>query len=92
MQRNTAETIAIQALGWLAANEELLPVFLGATGVGTDEMGARVQEPEFLGSVLEFLMNEDAWVMQFCDEIGLGYDQPMAARQSLPGGEQINWT
>jgi len=92
MQQESAETLALQALGWLAANEDLLPVFLGATGASSDDMRARVSDPEFLGSVLEFLMNNDAWVVEFCDAHGLGYDQPMAARQALPGGEQVNWT
>ncbi len=92
MQREIADTIALRALAWLAGNEELLPVFLGATGASTDDLRARAQDPEFLGSVLEFLMNDDAWVVEFCDLHGLGYDQPMVARQSLPGGEQINWT
>ncbi len=92
MQQDTAETIALQALGWLAGNEELLPVFLGATGAGEDDMRERAQDPEFLGSVLEFLMNDDTWVVEFCDSRQLRYDQPMLARQALPGGAQVNWT
>jgi hypothetical protein len=35
---------------------------------------------------------EDASVRAFCDTCGLGYDQPMRARQYLPGGEMMNWT
>lgn len=92
MQQEIAETIALRALAWLAGNEELLPVFLGATGAGEDDMRERAQDPEFLGSVLEFLMNDDAWVVEFCDTHQLRYDQPMLARQALPGGAQINWT
>jgi len=92
VQQDTAETIALQALGWLAGNEELLPVFLGATGAGEDDMRERAQDPEFLGSVLEFLMNDDTWVVEFCDSRQLRYDQPMLARQALPGGAQVNWT
>lgn len=92
MQQDVAETIALQALGWLAANEELLPVFMGATGTGTDDFKGRAGEPEFLCSVLDFLMMDDAWVVEFCDTQGLAYDQLMRARQALPGGAQINWT
>ncbi len=92
MQQEIAETIALRALAWLAGNEELLPVFLGATGAGEDDMRERAQDPEFLGSVLEFLMNDDAWVVEFCDAHQLRYDQPMQARQALPGGAQVNWT
>jgi len=92
MQREIAETVALQALGWLAGNEELLPVFLGTTGAGEDDLRERAGDPEFLGSLLDFLMMNDAWVVEFCDAHALGYDQPMQARAALPGGEQVNWT
>ncbi len=87
-----AETVALKALAWLAGNDELLPVFLGATGACEADLRAQAAEPAFLGSVLDFLMMDDAWVMQFCDSEGLAYEIPMQARMSLPGGEQVNWT
>ena len=87
-----AEVIALQALGWLVGNEELLPVFLGATGSSEDDIRQRAADAEFLGSVLDFLMMDDAWVVAFCDANGLAYEDPMAARAQLPGGEQVHWT
>jgi len=92
VQRDIAETIGLRALAWLAGNDELLGVFQGATGASADDMKSRAQEPDFLGSVLDFLMMDDAWVVEFCDAARLGYDAPMRARQALPGGAQINWT
>jgi hypothetical protein len=90
--RNTAETIALQSLGWLVANEELLPVFLGSSGVSEGDMRSAAQDPEFLGSVLDFILMDDAWVIACCDAQLLPYEQLAQARQSLPGGEQIHWT
>ena len=87
-----AETLALKALAWLAGNDELLPVFLGATGASEADLRARAAEPEFLGSVLDFLTMDDNWVMQFCDSEGLAYEAPLQARMSLPGGDQVNWT
>jgi len=92
MQQESAETIALQALGWLAGNEELLPVFQGATGASEADLRVRATEPEFLGSVLDFLMMDDAWVVAFCDSQGLSYETPMMARVALPGGAQMSWT
>lgn len=89
---DAAETLALKVLAWLAGNDELLPVFLGATGASEADLRARAGEPAFLGSVLDFLTMDDAWVMQFCDSEGLSYELPMQARMSLPGGEQVNWT
>ncbi|MFW8594868.1 DUF3572 domain-containing protein [Cribrihabitans neustonicus] len=92
LSADKAETLALTALAWLAANEELMPVFLGATGASEADLRARAAEPEFLGSVLDFLSMDDAWVIAFCDAQGLPYEMPMQARMSLPGGAQVNWT
>lgn len=92
MSQETADTVALQALAWLAGNDELLPVFLGATGASVDDLRARVTEPEFLLSVLEFLMMDDAWVIAFCDDNSISYDIPMQARYALPGGAPTHWT
>jgi len=92
LNADTAETLALQVLTWLVGNDELLPVFLGATGADANDLRARAGEPEFLSSVLDFLTMDDAWVMAFCDTHGVAYDAPMRARMSLPGGAQVHWT
>lgn len=92
MKQDQAETIALRVLGWLVGNDDLLPAFMGATGAADEDLKARATEPEFLGSVLDFLMMDDVWVVQFCDAAGLAYDMPMRARQSLPGGADVSWT
>jgi uncharacterized protein DUF3572 len=89
---DAAQTLALKALTWLVGNDEILPVFLGASGSSTDELRVRAGDPDFLGAVLDFLMMDDAWIVAFCDSAGIGYDQPMQARLALPGGEQMNWT
>jgi len=92
MQQDSAETLAIQAMAWLIGNDELLPVFLGATGASEDDLRVRVSDPVFLASVLDFLTMDDAWVMAFCDANGQAYEAPMRARQALPGGAEVSWT
>ena len=87
-----AETLALKALGWLVTNDELLPVFLGSTGAGEDDLRTRVGDPAFLGSVLDFLMMNDEWIIAFCDSHTIPYEHIMPARAALPGGEQVNWT
>ena len=87
-----AETLALQALGWLAGDEDLLPVFLGATGAGIDDLRRGASDPAFLGAVLDFLLMNDAWITSFCDANGLAYDAVQGARAALPGGEQVSWT
>lgn len=89
---DAAETLALKALAWLLADDDLLPVFLGSTGASETDLRTRAADPEFLGSVLDFLTMDDAWVMRFCDAENIAYDQPVQARAALPGGEQLHWT
>lgn len=90
--REFADTVALKALGWLAGREDLLPVFLGASGTAPAELRDRAAEPDFLVSVLDFIVMDDAWVTAFCDAEGLDYAVPMAARAALPGGGDTHWT
>lgn len=92
MNQEVALTVALRGLGWLAGNEDLMPVFLGATGASLDDLRQRAEDPEFLSSVLDFLMMDDAWIVGFCDAEGLSYETPQRARQALPGGTETNWT
>ncbi|MBA83958.1 DUF3572 domain-containing protein [Thalassobius sp. S69A] len=92
LSRDSAETLALEALTWLVGNEELLPVFLGASGAGIDDLKAGAGDPAFLGAVLDFILMDDAWVMAFCDGKGTPYEHLMQARAALPGGQAVHWT
>lgn len=92
MQRDAAETVAIKALSWLVGHDDLLPVFLGATGAALADVRERAADPEFLAAVLDFVMMDDAWLIAFCEGADLDCSAPMQARQSLPGGALPNWT
>lgn len=87
-----AETLALKALTWLVGQEDLLPVFLGSSGASERDVRDRAGDPEFLGSVLDFLLMDEAWVIAFCDTCAVPYAQPMQARAALPGGAQVHWT
>lgn len=92
LSADAAETLALQALAWLVTEEDLLPVFLGSSGASESDLRDEAQNPEFLGSVLDFLMMDDAWIIAFCDAHTIPYERPMLARAALPGGDQVHWT
>jgi len=92
MEHEQAQIIALQALGWLAGNEDLCPIFLGASGGSVDDLRDRALDPAFQAAVLEFITMDDAWVIAFCDAHDLKYDQPLLARYGLPGAESVHWT
>ena len=87
-----AETLALRALGWLVSNDDLLPVFLGASGASEADLKANATEPAFLAAVLDFLLMDDVWIVDACDALSVPYETPQAARAALPGGERMHWT
>lgn len=92
LSQDSAELLAIEALSWLVGHDELLPVFLGATGVSEADLRARARDPEFLASVLDFLLMDDTWIADFCQSANYDTDFPIRARATLPGGAEVNWT
>lgn len=90
--RESAETIAAQALAWVAGDPERLNGFLNLSGLSPGELMAQASDPRILGAVLDFVMTEDRLVIEFCDEVGLAYTVPQMARAALPGGEVWHWT
>ncbi len=92
MKRERAEVVALQALGWLAGNDELWPVFLGSTGASVDSLRDQAADPAFQASVLEFLTMDDAWVIAFCEHAEFSNEEPFLAMQVLAGPSRMHWT
>ena len=92
MKQTQAEVIAIKAAGWLVAHEELLPIFLGSTGASEQDFRQSLDNMYFLGSVLDFILMDDAWIRQFCEAESLELNLPYQARMALPGGTEVHWT
>lgn len=91
-RRDSAETLALQAFSWLLGQDDLVGAFLNATGAGQGQLSSLARDPVFLGAVLDFLMEDDARVIGFCDSASLPYVAVMQARAALPGGQLPNWT
>ncbi|MFN3824171.1 MAG: DUF3572 domain-containing protein [Pseudorhodobacter sp.] len=91
-RQETAETLALEALAWIAAQDDLLGTFLGATGAAMSDLARDARDPLFLGAVLDFLLMDDAWIIGFCDATGHARTAPAEARAHLPGGAQMHWT
>jgi len=84
-QMQSAETVAIQALGWIAGDEERLGRFMGLAGLSVDELRARAGEPEFLGGVLDFVLENEALLVEFAESAGLKPEAVLRLRRQLPG-------
>lgn len=89
MPRSTAypdpETLALRALGFLAAEPERLEPFLTATGLGPDTLRAAASEPGFLAAVLDHLCGNESLLLEFAGNLSLNPEFVVRARESLAG-------
>ena len=90
--QEVAETLALNAVSWLVGQPDLLNVFMGSTGIGEHEIKTRLQDPDFMAAVLDFLLMDDRFVLDFCDAQGIPAENLLHARSALPGGQQVHWT
>ena len=87
-----AQSIALQAVVWIANETDTLRHFLSATGMSELDLRARIEEPEFLAAVLDFLLMDDDWVLSFAKFAEIAPEDLVAARRVLPGGDIPHWT
>ena len=81
----TSQTIALKALGYLAADEDLLEPFLGSTGLVVGDLRAGATDSAFLAGVLDYLMQNEALLLAFAASEELAPETIVRARQRLPG-------
>lgn len=80
-----AETVAIQALAFLAQEPARLGRFLAETGLGPETIRTAAKDKSFLLGVLDFILNDETLI----DDFGTAHDikprQLIAAREALGG-------
>jgi hypothetical protein len=81
--REVAEIVAVQALGFIAGEPERLGLFLAESGIGPETLRTAASDPQFLASVLDFVMRDDATVKAFAAASQLHPTNIAAAHQAL---------
>lgn len=82
-----AETLALRALGFLAAEPERIEPFLSATGLNPANLRAAASEPCFLSAVLDHIAGSDSLLLEFAENLRLNPEIVASARQLLAGPE-----
>ncbi|HZP75748.1 MAG TPA: DUF3572 domain-containing protein [Pseudolabrys sp.] len=78
-----AETVAIQALTYIAADAERLGGFLSLTGIGPDQIRAAARTPGFLAGVLDHIVADEALLVGFAAAADLKPEHVVRARAAL---------
>jgi Protein of unknown function (DUF3572) len=80
-----AEVLALQALGFLAAEPERLSRFMDLSGLGLDAIRASATDPAFLGGLLDHLLADQSLLLIFAEEHGQKPERIGQLRRKLPG-------
>ena len=88
--REDAETIAVSALGHIAADPQLLGRFLAATGIEAATLRSAAAEPGFLAAVTGFLMTNESVLLAFTANEGLHPETVTRAHALLTSPEAMN--
>jgi hypothetical protein len=83
-----AESIALQALAFLASDDELLPRFLALTGIEASAIRKAAAEPGFLAGVLAFFMAHEPSLLKLAEATSLKPEDFDAAVRALPSGDE----
>jgi Protein of unknown function (DUF3572) len=87
-----AEHVAIAVLGWLASEPDMLGRFLSLTGVEPSQMRQAISDPEFLSGMLDFIVQHEPTLLDFCAATESQPQEVMAAwrhyvKPALDSGE-----
>ena len=78
-----AEAVALLAVGFVVADDDLLSQFLAISGSDIVSLRLRVSERDFLIGVLDFLLADDGAVLALSRQNGFAPETPMQARERL---------
>ncbi len=83
MTPDTASTIAIAGLQFLAGDPEQLSRFVSLTGMTPDAMRDNANSPEFLGAVLDFFLSDEPTLLAFAAGHDISPEDIQKARFTL---------
>jgi hypothetical protein len=85
LTRHTAETLAIQALAFIAEEPESLARFLAASGLTVEQIRTASRQPGFLAGVLDHMLADDKLLVAFAQSSGLDPNEVARAASKLGG-------
>ena len=83
MTDDVAEAMALQAIAYLMADEDLMTGFLAASGCAPENLRGRLKDRGFLVGALDYLLSDDNVVIAFARHIGVAPEAPLHAREWL---------
>jgi hypothetical protein len=81
--QQTAEILAVQALAFVADDDDRLGSFVTATGIAPQSIRDAAREPNFLAGVLEHILADETLLIAFADTAGVDPAEIARAHRAL---------
>jgi hypothetical protein len=80
-----ASQTAIEALSWLAGDQNRLERFLAISGLGPQNLRKAAAEPRFLVAILDYLASDETLLVGFARDTARSPEEVAGARAALGG-------
>ena len=88
---NNSMAVGLQAVSYVISEDTLRDRFMAVSGVDSESIRERLSEPDFLVSVLDFLIQHEPDLIDFAESSKLPPEQVVGAWRSLGGGIGQEW-
>ncbi|CAO4174758.1 DUF3572 domain-containing protein [Methylorubrum populi] len=78
-----SERLAVEVLGWLVADENRLYRFVAASGLEPGSLRESMNDPGFLGAVLDHVMSDEPALLACAEALGVKPERIASAWQRL---------
>jgi hypothetical protein len=85
MTADGAETLALQALGFIATADGALQRLMDQSGLDREELRTRATDPILQVALLDFLLSNEALLIDFCETASVDAEAVHMARHILGG-------
>jgi hypothetical protein len=81
----SSQILALEALGFIAADADLLDRFLLTTGLDAQQIRESAPEAAFQAGLLDYVLGDEALLLAFAAHAGIKPEAVARARFQLPG-------
>ncbi|MBZ4021363.1 hypothetical protein CKO11_02660 [Rhodobacter sp. TJ_12] len=92
MEQNSAQILAIRALGWMAGEDTVWQAFLAISGADAAQVRAEAQQPAMQRAALAHVMRDDDWVRACAQALAVPPEDLVTAAAVLEGHGGAHWT
>ena len=83
--QKSAEVLALQGVTFLASDDARISRFMATTGMSAESLTRNVANASVLAGVLDYILTDEALLLEFAEFAGIAPDMPALARLALPG-------